>query len=91
MEKLCKVHAQQYVFIGNPKFTNQCNYIKFNCRQSTASLTDTKTGNEASYKEEKIKNILSNNTKNKAINNDFINKGIFNHYHKSKTHYGLIV
>ena len=39
----------------------------------------------------KIKNILSNNTKNKAITNDFINKGIFNHYHKSKTHYGLIV
>lgn len=39
----------------------------------------------------KIKNILSNNTKNKAITNDFINKGIFNHYHNSKTDYGLIV
>ena len=39
----------------------------------------------------KMKNILSNNKKNKAITNDFINKGIFNHYHNSKTHYGLIV
>lgn len=58
MEKLCKVHAQ-YVFIGNPKFTyiNTNYYIKFNCRQSTASLTETKAGNEASYKEDKNENF----------------------------------
>lgn len=60
MEKLCKVHAQ-YVFIGNPKFTYQHKinyYIKFNCHQSTASLTETKAGNEASYKEDKNKNFM---------------------------------
>lgn len=32
-------------------------YIKFNCHQSTASLTETKAGNEASYKEDKNKNF----------------------------------